>query len=52
VYPLGVAVGEGSRLVWSRIQTGREQADALRRLGQVLHSLRDQAYGELSDSPA
>lgn len=47
VYPLATAVGIGTRLVRSRIRTGREQSDALRRLGFVLRSLRAQADGEL-----
>lgn len=50
VYPLGTAAGVGTRLVWSRIQTGRDQADALRRLGKALQRLRDDADGELDAS--
>jgi hypothetical protein len=50
-YPLGTAAGIGTSLVWSRIQTGREQADALRRLGAALVRLRDQAGAERSASP-
>lgn len=51
VHPLGAAVGMGTRLVRSRIQTGRDEADALRRLGQVLRSLRDEADSDLRASP-
>lgn len=47
VHPLGAAAGVGTRLVRARIQTGREQADAFRRLGEKLRALRAQAYGEL-----
>jgi hypothetical protein len=47
-FPLGTAVGVGTRLVRSRIQTGRQEADALHRLGVVLRSLHAQADGELS----
>jgi hypothetical protein len=47
-FPLGTAVGAGTRLVRSRIQTGRQEADALHRLGVVLRSLHAQADGELS----
>lgn len=47
-FPLGSAVGAGTRLVRSRIQTVREEADALHRVGVVLRSLHAQADGELS----
>lgn len=47
-FPLGTAVGAGTRLVRSRIQTGRQEADGLHRLGVVLRSLHAQADGELS----
>ena len=47
-FPVGTAVGAGTRLVRSRIQTGRQEADGLHRLGVVLRSLRAQAEGELS----
>ena len=47
IHPLGAAAGLGTRLVRSRIQAGREEANAFRSLGRVLTSLRDQAYGEL-----
>ena len=46
--PLGTAVGAGTRLVRSRIQTGRQEADALHRLGVVLRSLHAEAEGELA----
>jgi hypothetical protein len=48
VYPLGTVAGVGTRLIRSRLRAGREQADALRQLGQALRTLRAQAYGELS----
>jgi hypothetical protein len=48
VYPIGTTIGIGTRLVRSRIRTGRESADALRRLGQSLRRLRAEADGELS----
>lgn len=48
VYPLGTTIGIGTRLVRSRLRTGRQQADALRRLGQALRSVRAQADGEVS----
>ena len=47
-FPLGTAVGVGTRLVRSRIQTARQEADALHRLGVVLRSLHARAEGELS----
>jgi hypothetical protein len=47
LYPLGTAAGVGTRLVRERIRTGREEADALQRLGQALRSLGFQAEGEL-----
>jgi hypothetical protein len=47
-FPVGTAVGAGTRLVRSRIQTGRQEADALHRLGVVLRSLHAEAEGELS----
>jgi hypothetical protein len=49
VYPLGTIAAMGTRLVRARIQAGKDQADALRRLGQDLHTLRAQADGELED---
>ena len=48
VYPLGTTIGVGTRLVRSRIRTGREAADALHRMGEVLGRLRAEADGELS----
>jgi hypothetical protein len=48
VYPLGTAVGVGTRLVRSRIQTGRQEADALHRLSLVLSGIRAEAAGEAS----
>jgi hypothetical protein len=48
IYPLGTAAGVGTRLVRQRIRTGRDEADAFQRLGQVLRSLRFQAQGEAS----
>jgi hypothetical protein len=51
-FPLGTAVGVGTRLVRQRIRTGRDEADALRRLGQVLQTLRAQAEGELNAQAA
>jgi hypothetical protein len=48
VYPLGTTIGVGTRLVRARIQTGQNEADALRRLGEVLRSLHAEADGELS----
>jgi hypothetical protein len=52
VHPLGAAAGLGTRLVRSRLRAGHEQADALRRLGRDLVTLRDQADGELNDLAA
>ena len=51
VYPLGTIAAIGTRLVRARIQAGQDQADALRRLGQDLHTLRAQADGELDNLP-
>jgi hypothetical protein len=48
IYPLGTAVGVGTRLVRSRIQTGRQEADALHRLSFVLSGIRAEADGEAS----
>jgi hypothetical protein len=42
IHPLGAAAGLGTRLVRSRIQAGRDQADALRGLGQELRTLADE----------
>jgi hypothetical protein len=49
IHPLGTAAGLGTRLVRTRLRAGHDQADALRRLGQDLGNLRDQADGELAD---
>lgn len=49
VYPLGTIAAIGTRLIRARIQAGKDQADALHRLGQALHTLRAQAGGELED---
>lgn len=49
VHPLGAIAGVGTRLIRSRIRAGRDQADALHRLGQDLSTLRAQADGELTD---
>ena len=51
VHPLGTIAGEGTRLIRARIEAGRDQADALSRLGQGLRTLRAQADGELADLP-
>jgi hypothetical protein len=51
VHPLGTIAGEGTRLIRARIEAGRDQADALRRLGAGLRTLRAQADGELADLP-
>jgi hypothetical protein len=48
IYPLGTAVGVGTRLVRSRIRTGRQEADALHRLSLVLSRIRAEADGEAS----
>ena len=47
--PLGAAAGLGTRLIETRIQAGKDQADALRRLGQELRMLQAQAAGEVAD---
>jgi hypothetical protein len=49
VYPLGTVAAIGTRLTRARIQAGKDQADALHRLGQDLHTLRAQADGELGE---
>jgi hypothetical protein len=49
LHPLGAVAGLGTKPVRSRIQTGQDQADALRRVGQDLRPLRAQADGELDD---
>jgi hypothetical protein len=48
-HPLGAVADAGAWLIHSRIQAGRDQADALGRLGQQLHSLRAQADADLAD---
>jgi hypothetical protein len=48
VYPLGTAVGVGTRLVRSRIRIGRQEAGALHRLNVVLARIRAEADGEVS----
>ena len=47
--PLGAAAGLGAKLIETRIQAGKEQADALWRLGQELRMLHAQAVGEVAD---
>jgi hypothetical protein len=49
VHPLGTIAGEGTRLIRARIEAGRDQAGALRRLGRDLSTLHAQAEGELVD---
>jgi hypothetical protein len=49
IHPLGAAAGLGTRLVRSRIQAGRDEADALRGLGEELRTLRAGADRELGD---
>jgi hypothetical protein len=49
VHPLGFAAGFGTRLVQSRLHAGREQADALHRLGEDLRAVRAEADSELDD---
>jgi hypothetical protein len=46
IYPLGTAVGVGTRLVRSRIRTGRQEANALHRLSVALSRIRLEADGE------
>ena len=47
--PLGAAAGLGAKLIETRIQAGKEQADALWRLGQELRMLQAQAVGQVAD---
>lgn len=47
VHPLGAAAGLGTRLIRSRIQADRDEADALRRLAADLRTLAAEADGEL-----
>ncbi len=49
IHPLGAAAGLGTRLVRARIQAGRDEADALRGLGEELGTLRAEADRELAD---
>ena len=49
IHPLGAAAGLGTRLVRSRIQAGRDEADTLRGLGEELRTLRAGADRELGD---
>ena len=49
VHPLGAAAGLGTRLVRSRIQAGRDEADALHGLGEELRTLRAGADRKLGD---
>lgn len=49
IHPLGAAAGLGTRLVRSRIQAGRDQADALRGLGEELRTLRAETDPEPGD---
>lgn len=51
VHPLGTIAGEGTRLIRARIVANTDQADALRRLGRDLSTLRAQADGELAELP-
>jgi hypothetical protein len=49
IHPLGAAAGLGTRLVRSRIQAGRDEADALSALGEEVRTLHAQADRELAD---
>ena len=49
LHPLGTVAGLGTRLLRARIQSGRNQAEAFRRLGDDLRTLRARADGELDD---
>jgi hypothetical protein len=49
IHPLGAAAGLGTRVIRSRIESDREQADAFHQLGNDLRALRAQAYNRLSD---
>jgi hypothetical protein len=49
VHPLGAAAGLGTRVIRSRIESDREQADAFQQLGNVVRTLRAQAESQLSD---
>lgn len=48
IHPLGAAAGVGTRLVRSRVQADRDEADAFRCIGQKLSALRGQADAELT----
>lgn len=52
LHPLGTVADLGARLIQVRIQAGRDQADALHRLGQELRTLLAQADGELTSLQA
>jgi hypothetical protein len=45
LHPIGTIAGLGTRLIRSRIQGGRDQADAFHRLSQDLGTLRAQSDG-------
>ncbi len=49
IHPLGAAAGLGTRLVRSRIQAGRDEADVLRGFGEELRTLRAEADREFGD---
>jgi hypothetical protein len=49
VHPLGAAAGLGTRVIRSRIDSDREEADALHHLGSILAALRAEADSQLSD---
>jgi hypothetical protein len=48
-HPLGAAAGLGTRVVRSRIEADRDQADALRQLGNDLRAVRARADNQLKD---
>jgi hypothetical protein len=52
LHPLGAAAGLGTRLVLARIRPDRDQAEALRSLGQELATLQAQAASEVADQRA
>jgi hypothetical protein len=52
LHPLGAAAGLGTRLVLARIRPDRDQADALRSLGQELTTLQAQAASQVADPPS
>ncbi len=49
VHPLGAVAGLGTRVIRSRIESDREEADALHQLGSILTTLRTQAHSELRE---